>query len=235
MQKSFFFFPSLNPLTFEGSSLHRKIAKFPRTPLWQEFDHRLETISFNLRIYILVEEWLVQTTQEICFPLVTKNLLGCAVTSRIQFQNEKFHSLTLLWRANQRPKRIILLLPTSFSRPGSAKISENPQKSSDLPHHGLQPERDRGYKEPRTRTQRPRTGHKIIAAVESPQLMGWECHSQHTFDASARSLCSIAEQTSSYVFTHLTGRFTTLTDSSIRQLHKKCNSKPSWRLTNRKV
>lgn len=88
-------------------------------------------------------------------------------------------------------------------------------------------QRETGYKEPRTRTQRPRTGHKIIAAVESPQLMGWECHSQHTFDASARSLCSIAEQTSGYVFTHLTGRSTTLTDSSIHQLHKKCNSKPS--------
>lgn len=55
--------------------------------------------------------------------------------------------LMLLWRAKQRPKRIILLLPTSFSRPGSAKISENPQKSSDLPHQGLQPERDRGYQE----------------------------------------------------------------------------------------
>lgn len=50
---------------------------------------------------------------------------------------------------------------------------------------------------------------------------------QHTFNASARSLCCIAEQTSGYVFTHLTGRSTTLTDSSIHQLHKKCNSKPS--------
>lgn len=88
----FFLFFSLNLITFEGSSLYRKTTNLPLTPLWQELDHRLETISFKLRICILKEEWPVQMTHETCFPLATKNLLGCAVTSRIQFQNEKFQT-----------------------------------------------------------------------------------------------------------------------------------------------
>lgn len=51
------------------------------------------------------------------------------------------YTIMPLWSRNQRPRTIILLLPTSFSRPGSANISENPQKSSDLPHHGLHAQR----------------------------------------------------------------------------------------------
>lgn len=122
----------------------------------------------------------------------------------------------LLQRANQRPERIILFLPTSFSRPGSAKISENPQKSSDLPHQGLQAERDRGQQGHTG----PRTGHRITCTSDPQPL-------QH-IHASARSLCFTAEQSSkNNVFTHLTGRSTTLTDSNTCQLHEKCSSKPS--------
>lgn len=45
-RKTFFF---LNLITFERSSSYSKVAKLLLTPLWQEFNHRLETISFNLQ------------------------------------------------------------------------------------------------------------------------------------------------------------------------------------------
>lgn len=133
--------------------------------------------------------------------------------------------LTLLQRANQRPKSIILLLPTSFSRPGSAKISESPQKSSDFPHQGLQAERDKGYHEHTEAKDRTQNHHctwdptatlnthlmllqgLYVSQQNKPVVMFlliWQADPQHS-------------------------------DRNICQLHETCSSKPSWRLMNRKV
>lgn len=80
--------------------------------------------------------------RDLLFISYQKPLQVCSHLPESSFRMNSFkYILMLLWSVNQRPKRIILLLPTSFSRPGSAKISENPQKSSDLPHHGLHSKR----------------------------------------------------------------------------------------------
>lgn len=164
MQKSFFF-PSLNLITFEGSSLFRKIIKLQLTPLWQEFDHRLETISFKPRICVLKEEWPTQTTPEICFPLVTTNLLGCAVISRTQLQNEKFqmYSCAAL-KGKSKTKKGYFALTNLFFK---TRFCKDQWESTEVIWSATPwtAERDRGYQE----HTEPRTGHKIITALETPQ------------------------------------------------------------------
>lgn len=161
----FFFFPSLNLITFEGSSLFRKIIKLPLTPLWQEFDHRLETISFKPRICVLKEEWPIQTTPEICFPLVTTNLLGCAIISRTQLQNEKFqmYSCAAL-KGKSKTKKGYFALTNLFFK---TRFCKDQWESTEVIWSATPwtAERDRGYQE----HTEPRTGHKIITALETPQ------------------------------------------------------------------
>lgn len=82
---------------------------------------------------------------------------------------------------------MFLLLPTSFSRPGSAKISENPQKSSDLPHHGLHAETH-----VTKRTQQAKESVQKHGCSGLHRTQGEPAAVLHTLGSSARSLRFVA-------------------------------------------
>ena len=161
-----FFFFFLN----ERSSSYSKVAKLLLTPLQQEFNHRLETIAFNLQNqYASRKNDQLNQIMKFAFHQLPKTSLDVQSPPESSFRMRTVSNILCCSEVQIKDqKRIILLLPTSFSRLGSAKINENPQKSSDLLHHGLHSERHTLQNV----HNRPRRVCKSTAVVATPQRTG---------------------------------------------------------------